>query len=155
MPRSARACRAVGNARQGPSSVRWVAFAIIAAHISRADNVLRNDRFRCLGDAADEELVDEMGAIIELTERHVAQMPEIRTGAHVWIDRALEHSANKSLGEVPQIEGADLRPPIDALAEATWTAFRTTLSGPQPERWMDALLAELLDEYERIRPELE
>ena len=43
MPRSTRACRAVGNARQGPSCVRWVTFATIAAHISRADNVLRND----------------------------------------------------------------------------------------------------------------
>jgi hypothetical protein len=30
MPRSASACRAVGNPRQGPSSVRWVTFAIIA-----------------------------------------------------------------------------------------------------------------------------
>ncbi len=34
-----RACRTVGNAREGPSSVRWVTFAIVAAHISRADNV--------------------------------------------------------------------------------------------------------------------
>ncbi len=38
------ACRAVGNARQGPSPVRWVAFAIVAAHVSRADNVLRNGK---------------------------------------------------------------------------------------------------------------
>jgi len=44
MPSSIRACRAIGNARKGPSSVRWVTFAIIAAHISQADNVLRNDR---------------------------------------------------------------------------------------------------------------
>ena len=43
MPRSIRARRTVDNARKGPSSVRWVTFAIIAAHISRADNVLRND----------------------------------------------------------------------------------------------------------------
>jgi hypothetical protein len=34
MPRSTRACRTVGNARKGPSSVRWVTLAIIAAHIS-------------------------------------------------------------------------------------------------------------------------
>jgi hypothetical protein len=53
MPRSARACRAVGNARQGPSSVRWAAFAIVAAHISRADNVLRNDNL-AQGDATEE-----------------------------------------------------------------------------------------------------
>jgi hypothetical protein len=47
MPRSVRACRTVGNARKGPSFVRWVTCAIIAAHISRADNVLSNDS-RCL-----------------------------------------------------------------------------------------------------------
>jgi hypothetical protein len=35
LPRSTRARRAVGNARTGPNSVRWVTFAIIAAHISR------------------------------------------------------------------------------------------------------------------------
>jgi hypothetical protein len=44
MPRSTRDCRAGGNARKGPSSICWVTFAIIAAHISRPDNVLRNDR---------------------------------------------------------------------------------------------------------------
>jgi hypothetical protein len=44
MPRSMRACRTVRNARKGPNSVRWVTFAIIAAHISRVDNVLRNDK---------------------------------------------------------------------------------------------------------------
>jgi len=43
MPCSMRACRTVGNARKAPSSGRWVTFAIIAAHISQADNVLRND----------------------------------------------------------------------------------------------------------------
>ena len=35
MPRSIRDCRTVGNAPRGPSSVRWVTFAIIAAHVSR------------------------------------------------------------------------------------------------------------------------
>ena len=51
MPRSIRPFRAIGNARGGPSSVRWVTFAIVAAHISRADNVLRNDGTdsECLG----------------------------------------------------------------------------------------------------------
>jgi hypothetical protein len=33
--KATRACRAVGNARKGPSSVRWVTSAIIAGHISR------------------------------------------------------------------------------------------------------------------------
>jgi len=55
MLRSIRACRAIGNARKGPSSVRWVTFAIIAAHISQADNVLRNDT------SLDDPLADELG----------------------------------------------------------------------------------------------
>jgi hypothetical protein len=106
-------------------------------------------------DVADEELLDEMGVVVELAARHVAQMPEVRAGAHMWIDRVLESSANKTLGEVLQIEGTDARPPMDALAEATWPAFRTMLNSPQPQRWMDTLLNELLDEYERIKPEPE
>jgi hypothetical protein len=43
MPRSIHACRTVDKARKAPSSGRCVTFAIIAAHISRPDNVLRND----------------------------------------------------------------------------------------------------------------
>ena len=35
MPRSIRACRTVGNVRRGPSSVRWVILASIAANTSR------------------------------------------------------------------------------------------------------------------------
>ena len=44
LPRSTGGCRAVGNVRKGPSSVRLVPFAIVAAHISRSDDVLRNDK---------------------------------------------------------------------------------------------------------------
>jgi len=43
MPSSTRACRAVGNAREAPSSVRMVTLAIIATKDLAADNVLRND----------------------------------------------------------------------------------------------------------------
>ena len=35
LPRSTRAWQAVGNPREGPSSVRWVTLAIISARISR------------------------------------------------------------------------------------------------------------------------
>jgi len=58
MPRSIRACRIVGNALKAPSSVRWLTFAIIAAHISRADNVLRNDRrYRVVYEVFDDRVI--------------------------------------------------------------------------------------------------
>lgn len=103
-------------------------------------------------DAASEEVLDEVGMIAELSARHATQMPELRAGVHSWIDRALESSANKTLGEALQIEGADARPPMDSLAEATWPALTTMLNSPQLQRWTDKLLNELLDEYERISP---
>jgi len=43
-----------------------------------------------------------------------------------------------------------LRPPLDALAEATWPAFTTLLEGPQAQLWMDTLLDESIDEHERL-----
>jgi hypothetical protein len=36
------------------------------------------------------------------------------------------------------------------LAEATWPAFTALLSSPQVQHWMDTLLDELIDEYERL-----
>jgi hypothetical protein len=35
------------------------------------------------------------------------------------------------------------------LAEATWPAFITVLASPQAQTWVDGLLDELIDEYER------
>jgi hypothetical protein len=59
MPRSMRACRTVGNALKAPSSVRWLTFAIIAAHILRTDNVLRNDRTDIAVETADIALMTD------------------------------------------------------------------------------------------------
>lgn len=101
-------------------------------------------------EAADDELIADMGAVVELSARHVMQMPETRAGVHAWLDRALEYAAGKSLGEALHLEGSQVRLPIDSLAEATWPAFKTVLASPQAQTWMDALLDELLDEYERM-----
>lgn len=53
---------------------------------------------------------------------------------------------------LPRLSGAIsfARPPIDSLAEATWPAFQAVLGSPQAQAWMDTLLEELVDEYERI-----
>ncbi|MGB5265182.1 MAG: hypothetical protein WBN30_01245 [Polyangiales bacterium] len=99
---------------------------------------------------ADDQLLEDMGAIAELTAQHVVDMPELRADIHAWIDRALDHSEGMNLGEALHLEGIEARPPLGALAEATWPAFRTLLSSPQAQHWMDTLLDQLLDEYERL-----
>ena len=101
--------------------------------------------------AADEELVVDLGEIVELTARHVAGMPETRANIDTWIDRAMEASAGKSLGQVLQLTEGGARPPIDALADAGWPAFRTLLSSSHAQTWLDTLVDELLDEAERLQ----
>jgi len=100
-------------------------------------------------EAASDELIGDIGAVVEITARHLAETPEMHAGIHLWIDRVMDYSADKTLGEVLQIEGGGVRPPIEALADATWPAFTTLLASPQAQAWMDTLLDELLDEYEK------
>lgn len=100
--------------------------------------------------AADDALLEDIGAVAELTARHVAEMPDMRADVHAWIDRALEYSADMNLGEALDFEGIEVRPPLDTLAEATWPAFTALLRSPQARHWMDTLVDELIDEYERI-----
>jgi hypothetical protein len=101
-------------------------------------------------EAASDELIGDMGAVVELSARHLAEAPEMHAGIHGWIDRVMDYSADKTLGEVLQLEESPARPPIDALADATWPAFIAVLASPQAQAWMDTLLDELIDEYERI-----
>ena len=101
-------------------------------------------------EAASDEMLGDMGAVVEISARHLAETPEMQAGIHGWIDRVMDYSADKTLGEVLQIEGSGARPPIDALADATWPAFTNVLGSPQARAWMDRLLDELIDEYERM-----
>jgi hypothetical protein len=100
--------------------------------------------------AADDQLLEDIGVVAELIARHVAEMPELRADIHAWIDRAMAYSEGMSLGEALHLEGIEVRPPIDALAEATWPAFIAVLGSPQAQHWMDTLLDELLDEHDRL-----
>lgn len=101
-------------------------------------------------EAADDELVADIGAVVELSACHLAETPEMRAGIHDWIERALAYSSDKTLGQALQLEGAKARPPIDALASATWPAFITVLGSPHAQGWVDALVDELIDEYDRL-----
>jgi hypothetical protein len=100
-------------------------------------------------EAANDELIGDMGAVVEITARYLAETPEMQAGIHGWIDRVMDYSADKTLGEVLQIDGSGARPPIDALADATWPAFTNVLGSPQARAWMDTLLDELIDEYDK------
>jgi hypothetical protein len=100
-------------------------------------------------EVADDELISDIGEIAEPTAQHVLGMPDVRANIHARIDQVIKYSAGKSVGEALQLGGNTPRPPIDALAEATWPAFITVLASPQAQTWMDGLLDELIDEYER------
>ena len=96
-------------------------------------------------EAADDELIGEIGAVVELSARHVVAMPEFVTEAHRWIDMGLQHAAGKTLAEALEIDSMELPPPIDAIADATWPAFLAVLSSPQAQAWMNGLVDELVD----------
>ncbi len=101
-------------------------------------------------EAADDEFIADMGAVVELTARHLADSPETRAGIREWIERGLAYAASKTLGEVLQLEKTKVRPPIDALANATWPAFTTVVESPQAQEWIDTLVDELIGEYDRL-----
>ena len=96
----------------------------------------------------DDQLLTEINEIVDLTRRHVVQMPEIHEKIHVWIDEAMSHVGNQTVAELLQIEPSEVEPPLGALADATWPAFETMLRSPQVQSWMDTLVDDLLDEYE-------
>ncbi len=99
-------------------------------------------------DPADDELVGDIGAVVEMTARHLAASPEMRAAIHAWIDRAIDHCENKSVGEALALDGNRVRPPTDALADATWPAFVSVLTSPRAQAWIDELVDELIDQYE-------
>lgn len=100
-------------------------------------------------ETTDDELIDELGVVLEMTALHLAAAPETRDTIHGWIDRVLEECADKTFGEVLQWGESNARPPIDALADATWQARTSIVTSPALQTWMDELLDELIDEYER------
>ncbi len=102
-------------------------------------------------EVADDDLIDDMGVVVELSARHVAEMSELKADLRDWIVRALQSNGGKSLAEALGLEGIELRPPIQALADAAWPAFATLVLSPQAQTWMDQLVDELLDECENAK----
>lgn len=102
-------------------------------------------------EAVDDESIADIEMIAELTARHVPTMPEIREDIHAWIDRIMDYAGDKKLGEALHIMGTEARPPFGALAEATWPALTTILHSSQAHVWMDSLLDELIEEYDRVK----
>jgi hypothetical protein len=100
-------------------------------------------------EAADDELIANMGVVVELSARHLAETPETHALIREGIERALAYCTDKTLGQALGLE-ATARPPIDALANATWPAFTTVLSSSHAQEWLDTIVDELIDEYERL-----
>ena len=100
-------------------------------------------------EAADEELIADMGSVVELSARHLAEAPETHAYIREAIERALAYAADKTLGEALGLANTRARPPIDALANASWPLFSAVLAGPHAQQWIDVLVDELVDEYER------
>ncbi len=98
---------------------------------------------------ADETLIDDLESVVELTARHLAQAPETREAIDEWIDKVMEYCEGRTLGEVLEHSEHTARPPIDALADVTWPAYAAVLSSPQVREWTEALVDELIDEYDR------
>jgi hypothetical protein len=101
-------------------------------------------------EAVDDELIADIGGVVELSARHVTAMPEMREDIHRWIDQALGYTEGKTVGEVLEVTAGQPRLPLDALADATWPVFTSVLRSPHAQAWMDTLVEELLDEYERL-----
>lgn len=104
-------------------------------------------------EAVDEEFTSEIAMIAELTARYVPTLPEIREDVHHWIDRIIESAGDRTLGEALHIMGTEARPSFGGLAEATWPALTTMLDSPRAHRWIDSLVDELVDEYDRVHRE--
>jgi hypothetical protein len=100
-------------------------------------------------EAASDELIGDIGTVVDITARELVDAPAMRAGVHQWMDRFMDYAAAKPLGELLRIEGSGLLLPLDAVADATWPAFTTVLASPQAQAWTDTLLDELLDEYEK------
>lgn len=93
----------------------------------------------------DETSIDDLEQVAVDTLRHVSEDAEARALLRDWIERGIDSCAGKSLGEVLELAGPDPSPPTDALADATWPAFRSLLEGPHARDWLDSLVDELLD----------
>lgn len=102
-------------------------------------------------ETTDEQLIDDMGAVLEITALHLAEAPETREAIHGWVDQLMDYCADKTLGEVLQVDESNASPPIDAMADATWPVLTALVASKEALRWMDTLVDELIDEYERKR----
>lgn len=101
-------------------------------------------------EAADDELIADIGTVVELSTRHATAMPEMRADIHRWIDRAFGHAEGKTVGEVLELASGQPPLPMRSLADATWPAFTSVLGSPHAKARMDTLVDELLEEYERL-----
>lgn len=93
----------------------------------------------------DEASIGELDQVSDETLRHLSNDPELRSLLRGWIEQGIESCAGKSVAEVLELDASGPAPPTDALADATWPAFRSLLEGPYARDWLDSLVDELFD----------
>lgn len=103
----------------------------------------RSPRF--LVASVDEPLLEDLDFVVEATLRHLSGTPEARAAAREWAERAIRYGEGKTVAEVLELDAGSAAAPTDALADATWPAFRSLIDSPYAQRWMDDLVDELLD----------
>lgn len=95
--------------------------------------------------SVDEPLTEDLERVADSTLRHLSASPEARAAVREWIEHGMRFCEGKTVGEVLELDEGSTRPPTDALADASWPAFRSLVESPYAQRWLDGLLDELLD----------
>ena len=93
----------------------------------------------------DEVLIADLEFVVGETLRHLSQDPEARQAVHVWIERGMRFAEGKTVAELLEIDAQNAALPTDALADASWPAFRSLIESDYVQGWMDGLVDELLD----------
>jgi hypothetical protein len=93
----------------------------------------------------DEPLTEDLELVVGATLRHLSEAPEAREAVRNWIERGMQSCKGRTVGQVLELDEGSPAPPIDALADASWPAFRSLVESPSAQRWLDGVVDELLD----------
>jgi hypothetical protein len=93
----------------------------------------------------DEPLTEDLELAVGATLRHLSEDPEARATLRDWIERGMQYCEGKTVAEVLELDEGSPAPPVDALADASWPAFRSLIESAYAQGWLDGLVDELLD----------
>ncbi len=92
----------------------------------------------------DDVVVKEIAVIADEIARHVAALPEARARVTAVLDRFYARYGGGTVGAALDAHGLTTRPPLAAIAEASWPAVKAIVAFPAVSVWRNALVDELL-----------